>query len=106
MQNAINEMLGSTANNHHATISASYKETAGDRFLDLNGKTAQTVMLPSCIGYSQPRQVNNLGAVTAMVSANTGELLTGSSVVGPGASATFIPVPGPNSTAGCSWQVQ
>ena len=106
MQNAINEMLGSAANNHHATNSASYKETAGDRFLDLNAKTAQTVMLPSCIGYSQPRQVNNLGAVTAMVSANTGELLTGSSVVGPGASATFIPVPGPNSTAGCSWQVQ
>jgi hypothetical protein len=106
MQNAINELLGSTASSHHSTNSSTYNETAGDRFLDLNGGTAQTVILPSCIGYSMSRQVNNLGSATAMVYANTGEVLTGSGVVGAGTSATFIPVPGPSSTAGCSWQMQ
>ena len=46
--NAVNELIGSSETSRHTTAAASYSETAGDRFLDLSGTSAQTVALPDC----------------------------------------------------------
>ena len=77
MQDALNEVLGSTERNRSQTAAASYQEVAGDRFLDLTGTAAQTVTLPDCTGYSLPRQVVNLGSVGATVAPVAGQTLLG-----------------------------
>ena len=104
MQDAVNELLGSTETARHQTTAASYSEVAGDRYLDLTGTAAQTVTLPSCTGYSLPRQVLNLGSATATVSAVGGQTLLGSSAIAAGARGVFLPVPGAVSTGGCTWE--
>ena len=50
MQDAVNELIGSSETNRHTTAAASYSEVAGDRYLDLTGTAAQTVVLPDCTG--------------------------------------------------------
>lgn len=104
MSDAINELIGSTATNRHSTAAATYQETAGDRYLDLTGTAAQTVNLPSCIGYSLPREIVNLGAVAGTVAATNGETLTGGTTLAVNSRATFVPVPGALATGGCRWE--
>ena len=104
MQNAVNELTGSTERMRSATAAASYQELAADRYLDLTGTVAQTVTLPDCTGYSLPRQVLNVGAVSATVAAVNGQTLTGSGALAAGARAVFEPIPGPLATAGCRWE--
>jgi len=104
MSDAINELLGSTASNRHATAAATYQELAGDRFLDLTGTAAQTVSLPDCIGYSLQREVVNLGSAAATVAAINGETLTGNASIAAGTRALFVPVPGAPAVGGCRWQ--
>ena len=55
MQNAVNELLGSTSTNPTRMAAPSYQEQPGDDYLVLTGATTQTISLPSCIGYSLPR---------------------------------------------------
>jgi hypothetical protein len=102
MQNAVNELLGSTANAPNSTAAASYQEGAGDDYLDLTG-TSQTVALPSCVGLSLPRQVDNTGSTSAAVQTFSSQLLTGTSSITPGTTAQFTPMPAAPSTGGCSW---
>ncbi|MEO8735614.1 MAG: GDSL-type esterase/lipase family protein [Edaphobacter sp.] len=104
MSDAINELLGSTESNRHATAATTYQETAGDRFLDMTGTAAQAVSLPDCIGYSLSRQVVNLGSVAGTIAAINGETLTGSGSIAVGARAVFVPVPGAPATGGCRWE--
>ncbi len=104
MQNSVNEVLGSTEAAPHATSASSYQEMAGDRFLQLTGLSVQTVSLPSCIGYSLPRRVTNVGVTSAVLTTLNGEVLTGSSSVDVNASATLTPIPGDLATGGCSWR--
>ena len=104
MQNAMNELLGSTETNRNQENVASYQEVAGDRYLDLTGTSAQAVTLPSCIGYSLPRQVVNLGGVAATVGPVSGETMLGSTGLAVGARAMFVPIPGPLATGGCKWE--
>ncbi len=104
MQNAVNELLGSTETQRHQNAAATYQELAGDRFLDLTGTSAQTVTLPSCMGYSLPRQVLNLGTAAATIAPVSGETLAGPGSLAAGARATLVPVPGALSTGGCSWE--
>ncbi len=103
MQDAVNELLGSTALAPRITAASLYQELAGDDFLTLNGSSAQTVSLPSCIGYALPRMITNTGANSANVATSNSELLAGSTVLGPGVVATVVPVPGPVTIGGCSW---
>jgi hypothetical protein len=104
MSDAINELLGSTERNRHTTAATAYQEVAGDRYLDLTGTAAQAVSLPDCIGYSQSRQVVNLGSVAGTIAATGGETLTGNGSIAVGARAVFVPVPGASATAGCRWE--
>ena len=104
MQDAVNELLGSSETNHNLSAAATYQEVAGDRFLDLTGTAAQTVTLPACVGYSLPRYMTNLGAAASTVAPFTGDTLTGSTALPIGALAKFLPIPGPLTTAGCKWQ--
>ena len=104
MQNAVNELLGSSETNRTQVTGATYAETASDRFLDLVGTGAQTLTLPDCTGYALKREVLNLGASAATLSAVSGQTLTGSPTLGAGARATFVPVPGALATAGCRWE--
>ncbi len=104
MQNAVNELLGSSETSRHQTAAANYAETAGDRFLDLTGTVAQTVTLPSCTGYSLGRQVLNLGTNAATVSAASGQTLLGATAIAPGTRAAFVPIPGAMATSGCTWE--
>ena len=103
MQNAINELLGSTLTNPTHTAAASYQEQAGDDFLVLTGTSSQTVSLPSCIGYSLGRTITNSGGSAATLTTLNGETLTGPSTLNSGSAATIIPMPGPLSSGGCSW---
>ncbi len=84
MQNAVNELLGSTSPNPTHTTAASYQEQAGDDYLFLTGTAPQTISLPSCIGYSLPRTITNAGPGMASLAAIHGEVLTGSSMLDPG----------------------
>ncbi len=104
MQNAVNELLGSTETSRHQNAAASYQEVAGDRFLDLTGTSAQSVTLPDCTGYSLPRQVLNLGSVAATIAPISGQTLAGPGALAVGSRATFLPVPGALATGGCSWE--
>ena len=101
MQDAVNELIGSTESARHTSAAASYSEVAGDRFLDLTGSAAQTVALPVCTGYSLRREIVNLGSASASVTAAG---LVGPGAVAAGTRGVFVPVPGPLSTAGCHWQ--
>ena len=101
MQNAVNELLGSTETNRHGTAAASYAEVAGDRFLDLTGTGAQTVSLPVCTGYSLRREIANLGTGGATVTADG---LVGAGTIAAGSRGVFLPVPGALSTGGCHWE--
>jgi hypothetical protein len=103
MNDAINELLGSTAANPSSTSAAAYQEVAGDLFLNLEGGTAQTITLPSCVGYAQPRHIANFNSQAATLATLDGQVLTGSPSVSSGTTAIIAPVPGPSSTAGCSW---
>jgi hypothetical protein len=103
--NAINELIGSNeTNGRHQTTVASYTEVAGDRFLDLTGTAAQTVTLPSCVGYSLSRQIVNLGTAAATVAPVSGQTLLGSTTIAVGARASFSPMPGTLAASGCSWE--
>jgi lysophospholipase L1-like esterase len=103
--NAVNELIGSNeTTNRHQTAAASYQELAGDRFLDLTGTSAQTLTLPSCVGYSLPRQVVNVGTAAATVGPVSGQTLTGSTTIAVGARATFSPIPGSLAASGCTWE--
>lgn len=104
MSDAINELIGSTATNRHSTAAATYQETAGDRYLDLTGTSAQTVSLPSCIGYSLPREIVNLGAAAGTVAAVNGETLTGGTTLAVNSRAVFVPIPGALAAGGCRWE--
>ena len=108
MQNAINELLGSSETARHQTAAAAYQELAGDRFLDLTGSAAggfsQTVTLPDCTGYSLPRQVLNLGSSTATISTAGGQVLLGAASITPNTRAVLLPVPNAPGTAGCKWE--
>jgi lysophospholipase L1-like esterase len=104
MQDAMNELLGSSERNRNQTAAATYQELAGDRFLDLTGTAAQTVTLPDCTGYSLPRQMVNLGSAGATVSPVSGQTLLGATALAVGAKATFVPIPGPLATGGCKWE--
>ena len=104
MQDAVNELIGSSETSRHQTSAATYQELAGDRFLDLNGTAAQTVTLPSCTGYSLPRQMLNLGSVAGAAAPVSGQVLAGSTVLAPGVRAVFVPVPGALAAGGCSWE--
>lgn len=104
MSNAVNELIGSTASQHHIIQASKYTEQAGDRFLDLAGNGPQVVTLPDCIGYSLARQVTNLGSSPALLNTQSGEILMGSVAVPPGTTAVLTPLPGNFSTGGCSWQ--
>ena len=101
MQDAVNELIGSTETNRNTTAAASYSEAAGDRFLDLTGSGAQTVALPVCTGYSLKREVVNLGTAAATVTAGG---LVGPGSINAGSRGVFVPIPGPLSTAGCHWE--
>ncbi len=101
MQNAVNELLGATETNRHQTAAGSYQELAGDRFLDLTGNSAQTIALPVCTGYSLRREVMNLGASAAGVTAAG---LVGPGSVNAGTRGVFVPVPGAPAVGGCHWQ--
>ena len=101
MQDAVNELIGSNETSRHTTTTASYSEVAGDRYLDLTGSGAQTVALPVCTGYSLKREVVNLGAGAATVTADG---LVGPGTVAAGTRGVFLPIPGALSTAGCHWQ--
>jgi len=103
MQDAVNELIGSNATNHFSTAAATYQELAGDRFIDLTGTAAQTITLPSCLGYSLPRSIFNLGTTAGTVAPNGSETLKGSTALAVGSTAVFLPVPGATSTGGCSW---
>ena len=103
MQDGINELLGSTATSHNTTAAAAYQELAGDDYLDLTGTAPQAVTLPSCLGYSLPRNIWNLGYGAASLSTLNNELLTGNTGIPVNAQAILVPVPGPLSTGGCSW---
>jgi hypothetical protein len=104
MQNSFNELTGSTETTRNQMTTGSYQELAADRFLDLTGSSAQTVTLPDCTGYALQRQVTNLGGVAATVGAVSGQTLLGSTSIGAGAKALFVPVPGPLATGGCTWE--
>ncbi len=104
LQNAVNDLIGSSETARHQTAAASYQEVAGDRFLDLTGTAAQTVLLPDCTGYSLTRQVVNLGATGATVQAVNGQVLLGSGALAGGARGVFLPVPNTSGSAGCSWE--
>ncbi len=104
MQDAVNELLGATESNRHQTAAASYTETAGDRYLDLTGTSAQAVTLPSCTGYSLSRQMVNLGVAASTVAPVSGQTLAGSGTLAVGARAVFVPVPGALATGGCRWE--
>ena len=111
MQNAVNELLGSSENNRTQVSGATYAETATDRYLDLTGANggAQSLTLPDCTGYALKREVLNLGTSAATVSAVSGQTLTGAGAAGaqtlnPGARAIFVPVPGAPAAAGCRWE--
>ena len=104
LQNAINELLGSSETQRHQDAAASYQELAGDRFLDLTGTAAQTVTLPDCTGYSLPRQVVNLGAASATAGTVNSQTLLGPTSIVPGSRAVFLPVPNAPGTAGCKWE--
>jgi hypothetical protein len=104
MQNAANELIGSTPSARSQNAAATYQEVAGDRFLDLTGASAQTVSLPDCIGYSLPREINNLGPASATVAPVNGETLTGLTAIAPGARAAFIAIPGAPAAGGCRWE--
>ena len=105
MQDAVNELIGSSETNRHTTGAASYSEVAGDRFLDLTGTGtqagSQTVALPDCTGYSLKREVLNLGATAATVTANG---LMGSGTLNAGARGVFVPIPGALAVGGCHWE--
>ncbi len=101
MQDAVNELIGSTETNRHQTAAASYSEAAGDRYLDLTGTASQSVALPVCTGYSLKREVVNLGSATATVTASG---LVGPGAVNAGSRAVFVPIPGALSAAGCHWE--
>ncbi len=104
MQDAVNELIGSSETNHNVTAAATYQELAQDRFLDLTGTAAQTVTLPSCTGYSLTRQMVNLGTAAATVAPVSGQTLVGSTSLPVGSRALFLPVPGAPSVAGCKWE--
>ena len=101
MQDAVNELIGSTEVNRHSTAAASYSELAGDRFLDLTGSSAQSVALPDCTGYTLKREVVNLGSAGATITASG---LVGVGTINAGTRGVFVPIPGPMSTAGCHWE--
>ncbi len=103
MQNAVNELLGSTAANPHTTATANYSETAGDRFLTLTGPSTQIITLPDCTGFSLARQITNQGLLTATISTTASQTLTGSGSLAAGATGVFISTPGPVAAGGCSW---
>ena len=103
--NAVNELIGSNeTTNRHQTAATSYQELAGDRFLDLTGTAAQTLTLPSCTGYSLPRQVVNVGTAAATVGPVSGQTLLGSTSIAVGARAAFSPIPGTLAASGCTWE--
>ena len=104
MQDAVNELIGSTETNRHTTAAATYVEVAGDRYLDLTGVSAQTVTLPDCTGYSLRREVLNLGTAGATVNAVNGQVLVGSTAIAPNTRGVFVPVPGASAVGGCRWQ--
>ena len=101
MQDAVNELIGSSETSRNSTAAASYSEVAGDRFLDLTGSSAQTVALPACTGYTLKREVVNLGTAAATVTAGG---LVGPGSVNSGSRGVFVPVPGPLATGGCHWE--
>ena len=101
MQDAVNELIGSTETSRHTTGTASYSEVAGDRYLDLTGSSAQSVALPDCTGYTLRREVVNLGTATATITASG---LVGTGTISAGTRGVFVPIPGPASTAGCHWE--
>jgi hypothetical protein len=103
MSAAVNELIGSNATNYHTTTDASYTSVAGDRYLTLTGSSAQTVSLPTSIGLSLPRYIVNLGTNAATVTTVNSETLQGNTSIAAGATAAFVPVPGPSSTGGASW---
>lgn len=103
MSNAINELIGSTPANPHTSSASIYQEVAGDGYLNLIGTSAQTVMLPSCIGYLLQRQITNYGSKDAAVITVNGESLSGNTVLSAGATAVFAPAQGPLNKGGCSW---
>ena len=104
MQNAVNELLGSSETARHQTAAASYQEVAGDRYLDLTGSAVQSVTLPDCTGYSLVRQVLNLGVSAATIGTANSQVLLGAGSVAVGARAMFVPVPNAPGTAGCKWE--
>ena len=106
MQDAVNELIGSSETSRHQTAAASYSEIAGDRYLDLTGTSSQAVALPDCTGYSLKREVVNLGTASASVSANglVGAGTLGVTTLNAGTRAVFVPIPGALSTAGCHWE--
>lgn len=103
MQDAVNELLGSTATNPTQVSAVNYQEVAGDDYVLLTGSLSQAVMLPDCTGYTLPRQIMT-GTSVGTVSSQAGQTLTGSSILKAGATALFSPVPGPQASSGCSWQ--
>ena len=103
MQDAVNELLGYTAAKPNTTAAAFYQELAGDRFLTLTSSSPQSIVLPSCIGYSLSRQITNSGSAAASLATLNGETLTGSSSIATGMQAIFSPVTGSVTTGGCTW---
>ena len=104
--NAVNELIGSSETSRHTTAAASYSETPGDRFLDLNGTQAQTVALPDCTGYSLRREIVNTTTTPATITGNAqnGTQYTGSTMLNAGSRGLFQPIPGPLNSGGCRWE--
>lgn len=103
MQDAINELLGSTAANPTQVSAFQYQEVAGDDYVLLIGNLPQLVTLPDCTGYTLPRQITTgIGGGTVVSQVN--QTLTGSSVLKANSTALFSPTPGALATSGCSWQ--
>ena len=101
MQDAVNELIGSSETSRHQTAAATYAEVAGDRFLDLTGTAAQAVALPVCTGYTLRREVVNLGSAVSTVTADG---LVGSGAIGVGSRGVYVPVPGALASGGCHWE--
>lgn len=103
MQDAVNELLGSTASAPTQVSTSTYEEVSGDDYLLLTGNLAQSIALPDCTGYTLPRQIT-AGSLPATVTTISGQTLSGSPVLTANTTAHFLTVPGSMASSGCSWQ--
>lgn len=103
MQNAVNELIGSSTTALSTSNAGSYQEQASDDYLRLTGTANQNVTLPDCTGYALPRSVT-AGPGGANVTAYSGQSLSGTGMIAPNLIGQFTPIPGSAQTAGCSWQ--